>query len=482
MSSIANPEYRASLASPPAWFRYGVIAAATLIMCSCRIADPLLIEAQPNRPAPVQASNIPSNEQIGDGLQNSEPNALALGGFKKTSNHESPLASASGSLNVLRTSDVAFASHESPIARQTTSDPKVVNALHEVELGSAKEIGQLSTASEETIDPQVTAAQCLTCPPPASAACVCQPEACGIGPADEYLCDGGDFGTPVGVRANWQIDGLEQEDTIAHYDTIDGRTIVTPSNRVCIYAPRFGVVRKVIDLREYARYEAPGGYDSNLALSQINENERAIASLNQRGPVINRGERPPSLLMERLMPGELALDVEVREFDGSLSAYADLQIVRAGLIEMEEKALVQEAVEAAITWTGDQTAQVTFDKRTAQAEVGVQHLGVIYHQDKPNNPKLRLIKLASKCAAQPGDEVEFLLRYDNIGDRVIGNVTITDNLTTRLEYIPESAQASVDADFSTQPNDHGSVIIRWEITDPVEPGEGGILRFKCKVR
>ena len=42
------------------------------------------------------------------------------------------------------------------------------------------------------------------------------------GPGDEYLCDGGDFVTPVGVHADWTITGLEQEDAIAHYDTVSG--------------------------------------------------------------------------------------------------------------------------------------------------------------------------------------------------------------------------------------------------------------------
>jgi uncharacterized repeat protein (TIGR01451 family) len=95
---------------------------------------------------------------------------------------------------------------------------------------------------------------------------------------------------------------------------------------------------------------------------------------------------------------------------------------------------------------------------------------------------LRLLKLASRGHAQPGEEVEFTLRFDNIGDQVIGNVTIVDNLSTRLEYIPESAKSSVDAGFVTEPNAAGSTILRWEIKEPVEPGAGGILRFRVKVR
>jgi uncharacterized repeat protein (TIGR01451 family) len=90
--------------------------------------------------------------------------------------------------------------------------------------------------------------------------------------------------------------------------------------------------------------------------------------------------------------------------------------------------------------------------------------------------------LASCGHALPGEEVEFTLRFDNVGEQVIGNVTIVDNLSTRLEYIPESAKSSVDANFVTEPNKSGSTILRWEIKDPVEPGEGGILRFRVKVR
>ena len=35
--------------------------------------------------------------------------------------------------------------------------------------------------------------------------------------------------------------------------------------------------------------------------------------------------------------------------------------------------------------------------------------------------------------ANPGDEVDFTLRFDNVGNQPIGNVTIVDDLTGRLE-------------------------------------------------
>ena len=102
--------------------------------------------------------------------------------------------------------------------------------------------------------------------------------------------------------------------------------------------------------------------------------------------------------------------------------------------------------------------------------------------NRPGNPRLRLIKVASTPFAQPGDEVDFTLRFDNVGNQTLTKVAIVDNLTTRLEYIPQSAQCSRSAKFSTLPNQGDSLVVRCELSDPLKPGEGGAVRFHCRVR
>jgi uncharacterized repeat protein (TIGR01451 family) len=335
-------------------------------------------------------------------------------------------------------------------------------------------------------DEQVSQAQCLPegCAPSAcgEGGCLCCNNTPVRGPNDEYLCDGGDFGLPVGVQADRKINGLEQEDTIAHYDTIDGRIVVTPSNKLCIYAPRFASVRQVIDLRAYARYDAAGGAIQNVGPIRVSEFEKAGTTLAEAKPKIDRAKEPPSLLRERERSGELDRDRRVAAVIGTLQPYANLQVVRTGEIIGVDIPKIARASLAAITWAGDQAAQVVLDSRKAHAEVGLQSPGTIYHLFEPNNPKLRLIKLASKGAAVPGEEVDFTLRFDNVGDRVIGNVTIVDNLTTRLEYVPDSQKSSLPANFSTQVNEGDSLVLRWEILEPLQPGQGGVLQFRTRVR
>jgi len=127
--------------------------------------------------------------------------------------------------------------------------------------------------------------------------------------------------------------------------------------------------------------------------------------------------------------------------------------------------------------------QVILDHQRAAEEAGTQRLASIFTvKSEFGTSKLRITKVASTPYARPGEEVDFTLRFDNVGTEVIGNVTVIDNLTTRLEYVPDSAKCSVPAEFFTEHNEGDSLALRWEITDPVSPGEGGVIRFRCLVR
>jgi uncharacterized repeat protein (TIGR01451 family) len=464
----------AAYAPTPTWLRLAIMAGAMIVLCSCtatqpeyRVAETVTVRGQ-SPEVVVRTGN--DMRLVSD--QSVTP-AVAEQPQQATADH-----------STADQSQVQLASAETPADQAKPSLPAAELKQPQSVLPST--LAPPEGAKPVIADSQLEPASCpAPMPPPANgcqATCPCTNNCPVLGPHDEYLCDGGDYGFPAAVTADWHVEGLEQEDTIAHYDTIDGRTIVTPSNKLCIYAPRFAAVRQVIDVREYQRYTAVGGTIQRVTPAPLTDEETATAALAQSKVRIDRAKEPPSLLRERQHPGELDRDRRVEEKIGSLAPYADVQIVRTGELVGTDIVKIARSSLAAITWAGDQAAQVIIDKRRAQAEVSVQSPGTIYHLFEPNNPKLRLIKLASKSAAHSGEEIEFTLRFDNIGDRVIGNVTIVDNLTTRLEYVEGSQKSSLPANFSTQANEGESLVLRWELIDPLPKSKGGVLQFRCRVR
>ncbi len=133
---------------------------------------------------------------------------------------------------------------------------------------------------------------------------------------------------------------------------------------------------------------------------------------------------------------------------------------------------------AAITWTGEQAVQAIIDGVKAKADQGSQGVQIVYRVDT-GKPRLRIIKAASTSAANPGDEVQFVLRFDNIGEQPIGNVTIIDSLTTRLEYIPDS-HIELACQVRHQENFGESLVLRWEINEPIKAGDGGVIRLQVQ--
>ena len=74
------------------------------------------------------------------------------------------------------------------------------------------------------------------------------------------------------------------------------------------------------------------------------------------------------------------------------------------------------------------------------------------------------------------------MRLITVGEREVSNVVVLDSLAPRLEYLESSQQSSIEMDFEAVDNEVGSKTLRWKCTKVLKPGEGGFIRFKCKVR
>lgn len=302
-------------------------------------------------------------------------------------------------------------------------------------------------------------------------------------PKDEYLIDGGDRGQQAGVRSDWRVEGLELEDTIAHYDTLNGRVVVEPSNRVYIYSPRFASVRQVTGVAQDHVWTTTAGVDRPMPVLGLDE-AQTVARRNETVQIEQKRDRYITNQMRTREGGDmLASLVSPTYFETSFKAYEDLQTIRVGGLHESEMARLAESTLRALEWTEEQAVQVCLNQQAVGVEALARGTATIYQvEDPPGEPKLQIVKVASTGEAQPGDIVEFTLRFDNTGAELLGNVTIIDNLTTRLEYVEDSAQCSVEANFMHEVNEGDSLALRWEIVDPLEPGQGGIIRFQCRVR
>jgi uncharacterized repeat protein (TIGR01451 family) len=301
-------------------------------------------------------------------------------------------------------------------------------------------------------------------------------------PKDEYLRDGGDRRVPTGVTRDWKVYGLEMEDAVAHYDTVDGRRIVEPSNEVYIYSPRFGAVRQVVGAVANEQAIASRGMTENLALEKPTHTQ-LVGSTKQNLQLDNRiSARPAQAFRMKQGDGAISTAVGPRSFQDAFKPYENIAVIRMGAFESTEMMLLARSAQAAVAWNDNQAVQVILDKVGPMTAVQDEKLESVYQVDFEGHPALRLIKVASTPFAKPGEEVWFTLRFDNMGNQAIGNVTILDSLSTRLEYVEGSAQCSREGAFSTQANEGGSNVLRFELKDPLEAGDGGIIRFRCIVR
>jgi uncharacterized repeat protein (TIGR01451 family) len=284
------------------------------------------------------------------------------------------------------------------------------------------------------------------------------------------------------VRADWSVDGVDAEDALAHYDTIDGRTIVEPTSRVCIYAPRFAAVRSLENPYVHEAHRHAGAVQIPEEAYRQDALAGAKTARERIGPHRKRGTRAGSILRGRQQGGALDNPQRLASTDGTLRPQEDIQRDEPYRAEQLDAARLKTSVDVPIVWTHDLAVQILIDGRAANVLQRASRAGAVYSIDEPNRPRLRVVKCASTDSARSGDIIDFTIRYLNVGDQTIGNVTIIDNLTTRFEYVPDSAQSSAPADFSTADNESGSLTLRWEIRDPLPPGKGGTVRFRCKVR
>lgn len=168
-----------------------------------------------------------------------------------------------------------------------------------------------------------------------------------------------------------------------------------------------------------------------------------------------------------------------------LNVYQDLAFVQTGKLDSNDSARLNFGLQAAFIWTREQYPVIEAKTETAVVGEYSAHTATITGIDDKGSDKpgdLRVVKLADKQTAVPGEVIEFTIRYDNLGPNTVHHVRIVDNLTPRLAYVDDSATSDREGRLVVHDNNEGSLVLVWELTNPLPPQTGGVVSFKARIR
>lgn len=257
-------------------------------------------------------------------------------------------------------------------------------------------------------------------------------------PLEEILPDGGDVGPRMGIDPEGKIGGLNPTDAGAEFRYGNSPRRVTYSNRVCLFSPRFAVLRQELQPIGDDVAIPVAITDTTISQSVLQNRDRLDLNWNAiapRGYVSKLGVRGTQSRI-----GLAGLDrVEGLLAIGSVEGV----LVRGAIVEVES------------------ATQVTGCRK-----------------DEP----LVVTKYADPKAPKVGEIVTFVLKYENYGTRPIRDIAVVDSLASRFEYIPGSAQTDRPVVFTIQVNEVFSALLRWEVKGELLPGQSGLIRFQARVR
>jgi uncharacterized repeat protein (TIGR01451 family) len=332
-----------------------------------------------------------------------------------------------------------------------------------------------------------------TCEPPAACERGCPPAVCltcepppppVVGP---YLvCDGGDHQRPAIAIGPDRLGHLTAGDTVARYHAADEMPdsecarLVT-SNCACVFAPRFGAVREVTRPLEGSQPAGPRGYAADTSVELEERREPVCGKVQTVALEAAKKSLPGIAVQDRL--GPLAVDQGdiPNEDDGVVGPVEDIAAQTPELERQRQRPLVKVGFDVPIAWTCIKAANVLLGDQSAQV-VAVDRGTATLRFEEPGRAELTLCKRAGTDTARSGEELDFTIVMLNSGDRPLSGVVLADALPTRLDYVPQSAAASVEADFATETGDDGSTVLTWRLKETLRPGESGFVRFRTIVK
>jgi len=252
-------------------------------------------------------------------------------------------------------------------------------------------------------------------------------------PGEECFTDGNDTALRLGIGRNDKLGGLDPTDVAVEFTTGDKRRVTT-SNRVCICVPRFCVQK------------------AELGIAGMQYSLRAEAGMQRFASSALTLKVPSAALHSLTKP--IAFDTAIRP---------QVQVARIALDTIIGTVGPAKAVYKVV------------GVQVVQSSIGVEEI-------TNSNEFLVTKSVDPTSGVKIGDTVTFTITYKNSTNREVSDLIISDSLSGRLEYVVGSAQSDRPSNPTTEANDAGSVVVKFAIPGSIPPGQGGIVKFKAKVR
>jgi uncharacterized repeat protein (TIGR01451 family) len=299
---------------------------------------------------------------------------------------------------------------------------------------------------------------------------------------DEYLCDGGDYHHPSASRIDGTTLGVEPRDTIVSFQDARGSHTL-PTNIVCIYAPRFAAVRNSVGAIENLAITVPVGHET-LARQDVVKDLIPSKKMTQNQSVQQNRLRSRSSALVGKQGTSFHVRVRMLQgYDSITHLGENTQTQKIDLVRTRDNLALNRTTAKLIAIKTAESAVLTGMIEGARATVmSWIPESVTGEELPPKRPGLGVYKQVSTDQAEPGDVVSYRIRYRNLGNTPITAVSIVDSLLPRLEYVDKSAQGPAGTIFTARENKGGSSELRWDLPNPLKPGDEGYVSFQARVR
>lgn len=302
---------------------------------------------------------------------------------------------------------------------------------------------------------------------------------------DEYIFDGGDRDYPVHYHGG-ELAGLDTEDTIAEFKDENGKNHVKASNRVAVYAPRFGAIRTVAGPGIDIKVDKAAGATDIAGIDSMNERvglDTTIVNTPASGFAMREGASG----IEIAQPAHMARKADSVSQNNKVDQGFESKVATGmGLLEMstiqEINLQILEPVSSDIK-TG--FGQVAATSQATQAYATFRLQATVGTEKNGRKGEIHITKEASPLIAKSGDEITFTINFRNIGDYNVHDVRIIDNLTPRLQYVNGTGRIETQdgsgGGLTAVPNREGSQTLEFTLDEPLKGGQSGTITFKAKV-